>query len=154
MPDLIAIGQSLTALKTLSDIAQTAFGLRDSAKLLEAQVEFNRQILAVQSTLAEAQKEQTTLTQTIRNLEEQITKFETWETDKQQYQMQALRSGAIVYALKPEAQSGKPLHYICARCYENRKRSPLQPAPRSAASIYLSIPNKYMCPECKTDFVE
>ena len=153
MPDLIAISQGLAAVKTLSDITKTAFGLRDSAKLLEAQVEFNRQLAAVQTALATAQNEQSTLTQTIRDLEKKIADFETWEADKQEYQMQNLPSGTIVYVLKPDAQTSKPAHYICTKCYEHRNRSILQIIPTSIASGTLAIPRKYRCPECKSEFV-
>jgi hypothetical protein len=66
MPDLIAIGQGLNAVKALMDIGKTLVGLRDSAKLLEAKVEFSHQLFAVQKALLEAQAEQATLVQTIR----------------------------------------------------------------------------------------
>jgi len=46
-------------------MGKTMLGLRDSAKVLEATVEFNQQLLSVQRALLDAQAEQTTLIQTI-----------------------------------------------------------------------------------------
>ena len=153
MPDMIAIGQGLAAVKTLSDIAKTAFGLRDSAKLLEAQVEFNRQLLSVQTALATAQQEQTELAQTIRDLEKKIADLEAWETEKQRYQLVQLTSGSFAYAFKSEEQGSEPVHHICARCYEHRQKSILQKMPTNLAGMHMRVPLKYQCPDCKSEFV-
>jgi hypothetical protein len=71
MPDLIAISQGLNAVKAATEIVKTIAGLRDSAKLLENTVELNQKILSVQTALADAQAEQATLLQTIREREEE-----------------------------------------------------------------------------------
>jgi Zn finger protein HypA/HybF involved in hydrogenase expression len=97
---------------------------------------------------------QSTLTERIRELEKQVAEFETWETDKQEYEMAVLQSGTIVYALKSDTPTTKAAHYICAKCYQNRKASLLQPVPRSGiVSTALSTPNKYRCPECNSEFL-
>jgi DNA-directed RNA polymerase subunit RPC12/RpoP len=109
--------------------------------------------MSVQAALADAQKEQMTLIQTIGNLEKQIADLETWETDKQEYEMKSLPSGSIVYSLKPEAQSAKPAHYICATCYDHHKRSILQRKAGSIAQTHLGIPPMYVCSNCKSEII-
>jgi hypothetical protein len=126
MPDLIAIGQGLNAVKALTDIAKTIVGLRDSAKLLETTVEFQQQLLSIQKALLDAQTEQATLIQTIRDLEEEVARFKTWETEKQRYELKDLGSGALARMIKSDAQGTEPFHAICANCYERGEKRYLQ----------------------------
>ena len=63
----------------------------------------------------------------ISELEKQVADFETWNADKQKYELKKVAStGALAYMLKPEARGGEPPHWVCTHCYENRKRSILQ----------------------------
>jgi hypothetical protein len=136
----------LSAIKSAFDIAK---GLKD---IHDATLR-NSAIIELQEKLLTAQEAQSTLTERISELEKQVADFETWDRDKQEYEMTTLPSSTVVYALKADAQATKPFHYICAKCYEHRKRSPLQPVPRPITSSYLQIPNKLACPECKSEFV-
>jgi Zn finger protein HypA/HybF involved in hydrogenase expression len=136
----------ISAIKSAFDIAK---GLKD---IHDATLR-NAAVIELQEKLLTAQEAQSALTERISELEKQVAAFETWDTDKKEYEMQALTSGTIAYALKMDAQATKPAHYICARCYEHRKRSPLQPVPTSLTVQLNNIPNKLRCPECKTEFV-
>jgi hypothetical protein len=126
MPDLIAIGQGLNAVKALTDIGKTLLGLRDSAKLLEAKVEFSQQLFTVQKALLDAQAEQATLVQTIRDLEKEIASFEAWDAEKNKYELKEVAPGALAYMLKPDARAGQPPHWLCTQCYQHRKASIMQ----------------------------
>jgi septal ring factor EnvC (AmiA/AmiB activator) len=147
MPDLIAISQGLNAVKAATEIVKTIAGLRDSAKLLENTVELNQKILSVQTALADAQAEQTTLIQTIRQLEEEIARLKAWDAEKERYELQRFDPGVFVYVLKPEAARGEPIHKLCAACYQNGKKSILQVTTEIRARRRV-----HQCPDCKTDF--
>ena len=84
-----------------------------------------------------------TLEQAMQRLEEDIRKFETWEREKERYQLVEVVTGGFAYALKPEAQGSDPPHHICAYCYEHRRRSIL-------TSVYISIGRAEMlrCQPC------
>jgi hypothetical protein len=146
MPDLIAIGQGLNAVKALTDIAKTIVGLRDSAKLLETTVEFQQQLLSIQKALLDAQTEQATLTQTIRDLEKEVASFEAWDAEKQKYELKTVYLGAFAYMLKPEARGGQPPHWLCTQCYQNRKPSIMQALATVGGWLI------YKCPECSNTF--
>jgi len=113
----------------------------------------NAAIIELQEKLLAAQEAQSTLTERIRELEEQMTTFETWDADKQEYERTTLPSDSTVYSIDPEIQGAKSAHYICANCYEHHKRSILQPTQTSIASSAMGIPRKYHCPECKAEFL-
>jgi hypothetical protein len=129
MPDLIAIGQGLNAVKALTDLAKTMMGLRDSAKLLDTTVEFQQQILSVQKALLDAQAEQATLIERIRNLEEESANLKAWEAEKQRYELKEVAPRGFAYVLKPTAGGSEPVHWICAACYQKRQKSPRMSIP-------------------------
>lgn len=145
MPDLTAIGQGLSALKAASDLVKILVGLRDSSKLQENTVELNSKILAVQSALADAQLEQTALVQTIARLEKELARYETWDAEKKRYKLTEVVPGALVYVLQPESATGEPIHWICASCYQQGKKSILQGF--NSATFGWS----HTCPSCKLE---
>jgi hypothetical protein len=148
MPDLIAISQGLNAVKAATEIVKTIAGLRDSAKLLENTVELNQKILSVQTALADAQAEQTTLIQTVHQLEEEITRLKAWDAEKQRYKLVEVGAGAFAYVIKPEAQGSEPEHLLCPTCYEKGKKLILQAL--SVAEQRGVRGDVRTCPACKT----
>lgn len=132
--------------KSMLDIAK---GLKD----IDTATARNAVAIELQEKIFAAQAAQSALTERVAELEKQVASFERWDTEKNDYDMQATASGSIVYAIKPEAQGTKPPHYICANCYENRKRSILQMMPRSHIHASAGIPAKYQCPACKSEIV-
>lgn len=142
MPDLIAIGQGLSALKTLTDIGKTMVGLRDSAKLAETSFEFNHQLFSIQKSLMEAQQEQATMIKTICELEEENTRLKAWDGDAKSYELKAVASGVLAYMLKPDARGSEPPHWLCAQCFGDKKKSLLQLA-SGIGSMWA-----YKCPGC------
>jgi Zn finger protein HypA/HybF involved in hydrogenase expression len=147
---LTYIGGALGALKSAADIIKTLAGARSdserSAKILELQ----SQIMAAQTSAIQANTAQTALVERVRELEAQIAKFETWNAEKQRYELKAISPGALAYALKAEAAGPEPFHHICQRCYEKGKKSILQFSPSAMAEL---IPNTFDCPECKAKIV-
>jgi Zn finger protein HypA/HybF involved in hydrogenase expression len=149
MPDLIAISQGFNAIKAMTEIMKTMIGLRDSAKLLENTVKLNSEILSVQTALANAQAEQTTLVQTVSQLEKEIARLKTWEAEKKRYQLKDVALAVFAYEAKATALDGEPLHWICAKCYQHRVISILQR--RQDHHPLEGQKTKAHCPECKTD---
>jgi spore cortex formation protein SpoVR/YcgB (stage V sporulation) len=143
MPELLT---GLGIFKALYDSAKALKDINDAAIRNAAVIELQEKILI-------AREAQTSLTERISELEKQVADFETWERDKQEYTITSLPSGTIVYQFVSDTPTSKPPHYICAKCYEKRKRSILQPVRKSAASFALQIPDQLRCPECKTDFL-
>jgi hypothetical protein len=150
MPDMLAIAQGLNALKATTDIIKAMAGLRDAAQILEKTVELNQKILTVQTALADAQAEQTTLIQTIRHLEEEVARLKTWEAEKQRYELKEVAPRTFAYVLKPNAGDPEPAHWICASCYQKNQKSILQ------GEKWYGGGWVHNCPSCKakitTDF--
>jgi hypothetical protein len=54
----------------------------------------------------------------------------------------------MVYALKADEAGDAPLHWICPQCYEDAKRSILQPETRFPGRNQVLV-----CNRCETDII-
>ena len=70
----------LSALKTAFDLAKGLKDIDDTARRNTAVIELQEKLLIAQSAQAE-------LLERIRTLEEKVANFETWDTEKQRYEL-------------------------------------------------------------------
>jgi hypothetical protein len=150
MPDLTAIAQALGALKGLKDIAQGIVAAHDIAAFRERQIEFQGKIIDAQDAISAIQEERATLLETIRQLEKQVAEFETWESEKQRYELKDIAGGhgSLTYMIKLTMQGSEPVHCICANCYQHHKKFYLQKMGLVAADS-----RKLICPNCKNAII-
>jgi hypothetical protein len=126
MPDISAIASALSSLKAAKDIAEAMVSLRDTAAFQSKLIEFQGKLIDANNAAFAAQDERTALLERIRELEKQVADLKAWETEKQRYQLQEISPGASAHVLKKEAQGTEPIHWLCANCYNNGKKSILQ----------------------------
>ena len=105
----------LSALKTAFDIAK---GLKD----IDDATRRNAAVIELQEKILSAQSEQSALIERIRALEAKMATVETWNTEKQRYQLKRLPPGIFVYELKFEMAAGEPAHSLCEKCRAMRSR--------------------------------
>jgi hypothetical protein len=129
------------AFKAMFDMAKSLKDINDATIRNAAIVELQEKILAAQTTQSE-------LAQRVRELEEEVTRFDKWDTEKERYYLvHAIAGGSMVYALKPESQGAATPHWICASCYPQRKKGILQRA-ESTYGMWM-----YRCPLCKNGII-
>lgn len=110
-------GAGADPFKAMMDLAQRIQSIDDAASRGRLAVDLGAAILVAQS-------EQAALINEKRKLEDQIRKFETWETESQRYQLQELPPGVFVYGLLTErAKPGEPFHQLCQQCYNSGRKS-------------------------------
>ena len=104
----------LSAFKTMFDLAKAIKDMDDTIKRNAAVADLWEQIFT-------AQARYTAAVDRVTELEEKLASFETWDAEKQRYELKQLvpTGPTFAYALKPDAQSGEPFHCICATCYQN-----------------------------------
>jgi hypothetical protein len=136
-----SLGGNAMAAEVLMGIGalKSAFDLTKGLKDIDDRVRLNDARMELQEKILEAQQAQATLLERIGDLEKQITSFEKWEAEKENYQLVSIFAETLAYARKPSADGSIPPHYICANCYEDRKKRILQRA--DAAHV--------ACPDCK-----
>jgi len=88
---------------------------------------------------------------TVNNLREKLVELQNWKETKSKYSLIKLTMGVLVYAPNKTHESPEPLHWICANCFSDQKKSILQlqkhetPDNRSREWPYYLD-----CPRCKT----
>lgn len=144
MIDMAARQLAGASLKSAADIATGLLKLKVNAEVHEKVVELQKEIIAAQTSAMSAQADQFELVERIREFEEKIAQFETWETEKQRYRLTECISETFAYVLKRSEARGEPGHALCANCYERGKKSTLQ------SNIKLMLDTQaWVCPSCK-----
>lgn len=122
--------------KSMLDSAKALKDINDRAIRNAAVIELQEKILS-------AREQQTALTERIRELERRVADFETWNTEKQRYELVDIGSGTFAYTVKAAMRGTEPPHYICTNCYQNGKAAILQHAQMNMGHVLT-------CPSCKT----
>jgi hypothetical protein len=109
-------------------------------------IEFQTKIIDANNAAFAAQEERTELLEKLRQLAKQVGDLTAWQAEKQRYELLEVSGGAFTYVLKPDRQSGEPIHWLCASCYQNNKKSILQLAERNV--MQGGRMNIWKCPTC------
>jgi hypothetical protein len=126
--------------KALLDTAKALKDMNDAAVRNAAVIDLQEKILAAQEAQAE-------LAERIRTLEKEVTNFETWETEKQKYELKNLGlSAAFALMLKPAARGAEPPHWVCAKCFGSQQISIIQHGAPSRGGR-----SGFYCPSCRTE---
>jgi hypothetical protein len=87
----------------------------------------NEAIFAATEKALDLQQQYTALAKAVGELEAKLAAYETWESEKQRYDLKPHGDrGALAYALKEGVEPPEHPHSICPDCYQQRKRSILQ----------------------------
>ena len=134
------IKAALESGKIISDIIRASHDLRNFNELASAVSELNAKLLAATTEALSGSEKIATLNERVRLLEQEIMKFENWETEAKNYTLQSVgvekKHFAQVY--NPVVQSTKERHWACAKCFQERKLYILSAEGRSI----------YKCPNC------
>jgi len=138
----------MSPLNAAGEGLQKLIETRDLVKFGDTFREMHGQIITAQRGAIAANVREAALLDQIRALEEKVRSFETWNAEKDRYEMKALRSGVYAYMLKEAERGIEPPHWVCITCYNNRKISPMQWSAGTAQNY-----RKYVCsdPSCKAE---
>jgi hypothetical protein len=145
---LADIGSALGALQKASDILKAWTSLASDKERRAKISEINGQILAAQTSAIQANAAQAALIEQVGALKAEIARFEAWDSEKERYELRHIRDGAFAYVSKNETAGAEPPHWICTACYQNRKRSILQPSGPAEKSGWDSRKTKWACSTC------
>jgi len=144
MVDLHMIQGTISSLKFAGDVAKSLLELKTLGDVQGKVIELQSAILSAQSSALSANAEQSAMVEEIRKLKEEIASVKAWESEKQRYKLaNQWEAGGVAYALKETMANGEPPHLICTKCYQDSKKSILNPI--SGDKGFIS----YCCPVCK-----
>ena len=145
--DFASIATATSSIKAAVDIAKTLVEVKSFADFETMASELRERIVAAQVATLEAQSEQSAMIQRISDLEKEIARLETWSAERRRYELANLwNSGVVAYGLKKSMSNSEPPHYICTNCYDDGRKSILQPQKRNGGRLML------LCPRCKAEF--
>ena len=142
--DLTLIQGTISGLKLAGDIAKGFLELKSLTDVQGKVIELQSAILSAQGSALAANADQAAMVQEVRNLKEDIARIKAWEEQKQRYKLASPWQGCVVYALKQQCSGTEPPHWICTKCYEDGRKSILNPI--KGDGWY-----RFCCPVCKSE---
>lgn len=146
MEELEAVGAVAVSLKPVIDLAKSLMDALGSGKGREQAVKLYGEILAAQERALAANAAQATLIEEKRHMEKRLADLETWDREKQRYELVELSHGVFARRLKTQCACGEPIHPLCADCYSRGVPSILQSD--GLPGIYGG-PEKLTCSTCR-----
>ena len=136
----------LTASKAAYDIAKGISSLKTDvernerlSETLDVLISIKTNALSVLSICEKLQKEKDDLTQ-------KIIELENWSKTEAKYELTPIAAEVFVYSYKQTNEEKKPMHWLCSKCFHERKAHIIQLQSQSAAGKH------YLCPNCNTKY--
>ena len=145
--DMVTIQATLSGLKAAGEIAKGILALKSMTEVQGKVIELQSAILSAQSTALSAMGEHQVVLDENRKLKEELERVAAWSQQKRRYRLVSPWEGGLVYALRSQENHGEPAHWICTKCYEDGRRSILNPIHRPAEWV------RYACPICKSEVI-
>jgi hypothetical protein len=115
------VGEIMTGLSIFKSMLDAAKALKD----INDATARNAAIIELQEKILTAQEQQSGLIQRVRDAEAKMAALETWQAEKDRYQLTDYGGGTYAYALKQEKAQGEPPHRLCVQCFEDGRKSVL-----------------------------
>lgn len=132
---IIITSAALTAYNHASNIIKSLFELKIDDSLREKLSVLNNEIVTMYESNSSFREQVQSLQAEKDNLTKEIAKFDTWEEQKKRYKLYSILGSVFVYAITEASSNGEPPHWLCTKCFEERKRSFLN-IRRTKDSIY------------------
>lgn len=136
----------ITSAKTAYDIAKGINSLKTSVERNESISKILETLLSVQTDALMMQEKHQVLLREKDELNNKLKEFEKWSDIETQYELKEIAPSIFVYAFKKTDDSTDPMHWLCTKCYKDRKASILQLARQYKED------KDYFCPSCNNEY--
>lgn len=140
---MTAIAGALSALKSTGDVFKALLDIKVSSEVYAKIIDLNRTIFAATQDALAAQADQAELSSRISELEQEIVRMTQWGAERENYELADLGGGATAYIVKPLMQGTQAPHWLCTNCYQEHRKSILQPQGHRDGD------RTWLCPACK-----
>lgn len=144
LPEITA---AFTGLKMSADAVKTAAKLHNqveidlrSSELMDKIWNLNSIMLSLIDRCSMLENEKTELKKKIMN-------YENWENEASRYELKEIDSGVFVYSLKHQQNPSEPHHFLCEKCFNDKKKSILH---RTSDTNDETI--DFYCQSCKSEY--
>ena len=134
MFDATAMTGMITSIKAVAELSQLAIKAHDAAAIRAKVIELQGEIVTAQNAALMLQAEHSALLSQKSDLEKEVADLKAWDAEKQKYELVNIRDDAttkhfgtaLARALKKDAGTSEPFHFICPDCYERSEKTVLQ----------------------------
>lgn len=141
---LADIATAFTAIKTLTEFAALVAKSKTDAALTQKAIELNMVIIDLQNSILSIQAQDQDLLRRNNELKQKIVDIENWTATAEKYDLKEIALGVFVYVNKKNDDMAEPTHWLCAHCYEDKKKSILQREGKKSPNGYV-----FSCGRCK-----
>jgi hypothetical protein len=132
-----------SGVRAVSEIANGIISLSKNVAVNQKASELIEKIIGLQNDILLIQEKYEQLSESKKIVEEKLANFENWEEIASRYLLEEISPGVFTYVLKKNDNVADPKHWLCPKCFEDRKKSILQLAKERM------VPFKYICLECQ-----
>jgi hypothetical protein len=112
--------------KAALDIAKGVLALKSETDRNQAIIEIQRHVMEAHRALFAAEQEYAASLKQIEGLETEIARLKDWSQEMARYEARDVFRGAIAYVMKQGMERGEDPHFLCANCFNNKRKSFLQ----------------------------
>jgi|WetSurMetagenome_2_1015567.scaffolds.fasta_scaffold18905_1 hypothetical protein len=145
---MVEIASLLASSKTAYDIAKGLTSVYVDYKVQEQTAALLKILLSVETDALSIQSKHNEAIVTMGNLKKKILELENWIETMRQYEIKDIADGVFVLAYKKTEQSTEPMHWLCQKCYGEKKKSILQRVKHDSQGIH------YICHSCSSEIID
>jgi hypothetical protein len=141
----IEFSKAIGLVTAITGAAKRLADAREEVKVNEVAIQLQGIVLDLQSEMMMIQSDYQNVLRSKEDLEKKLIDQEGWDKERARYHLEKAGGmwAGFVYALNVKNPSVEPAHWLCAHCYEYKKKSIIQARPGG----------KWYCPRCKTEIL-
>lgn len=140
------ITTALQSVKAAITIIKGISSLKSNIEVKEKSVELLDIIISIKSDMISLQSMYDELLQSKKDLEQKLLNINIWEETKVSYKLKKVADGVTVYVPKDLKENDDDFHWICANCFNEKKKSIIQLTNDDGYTKF------YSCPKCGMHF--
>lgn len=116
----------IAGIKGTIDLAKGLKSAYDAHTITQSQTEILERLLNLQIDALALQDKHSTLINEKDDLSKKLMEYERWSETESQYELKEITPGVFVRSYKTSNQSQQPNHWLCTKCWEDKKKAILQ----------------------------
>lgn len=149
---VIAEGTALIAsIKGTIDIVKGLKASNDANTIMKAQSDILEQLFQSRIEAFALHEKASALNSEKEELINKVREFEQWGKTESEYNLKEVKPGIFAYVFKESQNLEIPTHWLCANCWNDRKKSIFQKLKRNYnITTYETYETTHICLRCKT----
>lgn len=134
------------AVKASAELLSLIHATKVSEAVEMKAIELKTIILSLQESCAKLRSDYDKLLDEKNALRAKLIAMESWEAEAVNYESIEISPGVSAYARKPNPAAPTPVHWLCANCFDQKHKSPLQKTVATGTALLGDI---YLCARCQ-----